>query len=148
MNLRGVVNIPGATLTAGTTYNVACGVAPADQRIAITGFGFFGTYNAAATAGLLQFCDAGTQGSGGTTLTIKHVIKDQTTPFQSSWIGMPSTAPSTIVPNDTRYVNAQLGLTELWGPDDWIEIGGGGFFIVQFTPQQTATYGGWLRINE
>ncbi len=148
MNLRGAVNIPSASLTASTTYNLACGAAPANQRIAITGFGFFGTFNAAGTAGLLQFARASSQGSSGTGLTTYPLDQDTTETFQSTWIGTPSTPPSSIVPFDSRFINPQLGLTELWGPDDYVYLKGGGFFVVQFTPAQTCNYGGWLRINE
>jgi hypothetical protein len=148
MNLRCVVNIPQASLNSGTTYNIACGSAPSNQRIAVSGFGYFGGFNAAATPGLWQFARASSQGSSGTALTIKTLDDDDTETPQSSWITQPSTPPSSIVVIDSRYVNPQLGLTELWDADNYIEIKGGGFFVVQFTPQQTTNYAGWLRIIE
>jgi hypothetical protein len=148
MNLRGVVNIASATLTSGTTYNLACCAAPANQRIAITGFGYFGGFNAAGAAGFLHFARATSQGSSGTTLTPLPLEDDEAETFQSSWLATPSSAPSAITILDTRFINPQLGLTELWGPDDYVMLKGGGFFVMQFIPQQTTNYGGWIRICE
>ncbi len=148
MNLRCVVNIPQASLNSGTTYNLACLAAPANQRIAITGFGLYGGYNAAATSGLLQFATATNQGSSGTAMTVKPLDNDDTETPQSSWITQPGTPPSSIVPVDSRLVNPQLGLTELWDADNYIIVKGGGFYVVQFTPAQTTNYAGWLRICE
>ena len=148
MNLRGVINIPSASLNSGTTYNILCGAAPAHQQIAITGFSFGGTFNEAATPGLLQFCTSASQGTSGTTFTPLPLVQQDTTTFQSTWIGTPSGAPSTIVALDSRVVNPQLSITELWGANDWYVIKGGGFFVVQFTPQQTTNYAGWFRILE
>ena len=149
MNLRGLINIASASLTASTTYNLVVCAAPSNQRIAITGFGFYGAYNAAATPGLLQFCKAANAGSSPTaTLTPFPLDPECTETFQSTWTTTPSTPPGTIVAADSRYVNPQLGLTELWDDSNFIMIKGGGFFVLQFTPGQTTNYTGWLRINE
>ena len=148
MNLRGMVNIAEASLTSGTTYNLLCCAAPSNQRIAIIGYKFFGKYNAAATPGLLQFCKAASQGSSGTTVTPLPKEPECTETFQSSWIATPSTPPSTIVAMTTEEVNPQLGVSDYVPLGEEIYVKGGGFFVLQFTPQVTTTYGGWLSINE
>lgn len=148
MNLYGVLNLPATSLTATTVYNVACGTAPAHQKIAITGFGWYGAYNAAGTPGLLSFCTATSGGSSGTTITPLPLDESDATTFQSTWLGYPSSAPSSIVIADSRYVNPQLGLTELWDERNWIVFKGGGFWLLQFTPAVTVSYAGWLRICE
>jgi len=148
MNLRGFCNFAQVSLTSGTTYNILVGSAPAQQRIAVTGFGIFGAYNAAATPGLLQFAKATSAGSGATTVTPLPLEPECTETFQSTWGTQPSGAPSGIVAFDSREVNPQLGLTEYFPQGDEIFIKGGGFFVLQFTPQVTTNYSGWLRINE
>ena len=149
MRLFGEIQIAPASLTASTTYNLACLAAPTNQRVGITGFGFFGNYNAAGTPGLLSFCTASSQGSSGTSLTPYPYLDPETSyTFQSSWLATPSSAPSSIVARASRYVNPQLGLTEFWDQDNWYICKGAGFLVVQFTPGQTATYGGWLRFGE
>jgi hypothetical protein len=148
MNLYGVLNLPATSLTASTTYNLACGTAPAHQKIAITGFGYYGAYNAAGTPGLLQMCTATSGGSSGTTITPAPLDQIDTTTFQSTWLSYPSGAPSAIAGYDSRYVNPQLGLTELWSENDWYIIKGGGFWVLQFTPAVTVSYAGWIRICE
>ncbi len=149
MLLRGQLNLPGGSLTSGTTYNLCCGTAPANQRIAVTGFGFFGAYNAAATPGLLQFGKATSGGVAGTAIVPLPLDPECTETFQSTWLNATGgTAPTSITVFDSRYVNPQLGLTELWDERNYIMIKGGGFFVLQFTPQQTTTYGGWVRIIE
>jgi hypothetical protein len=148
VNLKGVLNFAQISLTSGTTYNVFCGTAPSNQRIAITGFGFFGTLNAAGTPGLLQFCDATSGGSGGTTLTPRPLEPECTETFQSTWLSLPSTAPTSIVGKDSREVNPQMGLTEYFPMGDEWMLKGGGFFVLQFVCQATGNYSGWLRINE
>jgi hypothetical protein len=148
VNLRGFVNIAQGSLTSGTTYNLLVGAAPAQQRVAVTGFGIFGAYNAAATPGLLQFAKAASAGSGGTAVTPLPLEPECTETFQSTWATQPSSAPSSIVVFDSREVNPQLGLTEYFPLGDEIYIKGGGFFVIQFTPQVTCNYSGWIRINE
>ena len=148
MNLRGVILLTQTSLTGGTTYNLACCAAPSNQEIALTGFGYFGYYNAAGTPGKLTFNYASNQGSSGTALTPAPLIQQDTTTFRSSWISYPSAGPSITTQLDERAINPQLGLTELWSERDWIVVKAGGFFIVQFIPQQTVNYGGWLRILE
>ena len=148
MNLYGVLNLPETSLTAATTYNVACGTAPAHQKIAITGFGYYGAYNAAGTPGLLHFCRATSGGSSGTTITPLPTDDSDATTFQSTWLGYPGTPPSSITILDSREVNPQLGLTELWDEKNWYVMKGGGFWLLQFIPQVTVAYSGWLRICE
>jgi hypothetical protein len=147
MNLRGELNIAPASLTASTTYNLLCGESPAHQQIAITGFGYYGSASAAGASGLLQFATAANQGSSGTTIT-PGLLSGLAVTFQSSWISTPSTAPGTIVPYASRYVNPQTGLFEFWGSNDWFLMAPSTFWILQFTPGASGTYGGWLRIAE
>ena len=93
MRLFGEIQIAPASLTASTTYNLACLAAPTNQRVGITGFGFFGNYNAAGTPGLLSFCTASSQGSSGTSLTPYPYLDPETSyTFQSSWLATPSSA--------------------------------------------------------
>lgn len=148
MYLRGTVRIAQATFNGSTTYNLYCCAAPAHQQIAVTGFGIYGGYNNAGTPGLLEFCTASSQGTSGTTVTPIPLVQSITTTFQSSWITQPSGAPGTIAPFESRLVNPQTGISELWAQNDWYVIAGGGFFVVQFTPAQTTTYCMWLRIAE
>lgn len=148
MNLRGKVRFTQQSLTSGTTYNVFCGAAPSNQVIAIEAVGFFGYANAAQTPGLLTMCKASSQGSSGTTLTPMSTKGDYGETFQSSWISLPSTPPSSIVGIDDRGVNPQTGIADYFPGQLAYEIKGGGFFVVQFTPQWTGNYSGWLLIGE
>jgi len=148
MYLRGTARIAQASFTAGTTYNLLCCAAPAHQQVAVTGFGLYGTSNAAATPGLLEFATASSQGTSGTTVTPTSLVQAITTTFQSSWITQPSGAPGSIVPFESREVNPQGGISELWSQNDWYVIKDGGFFIVQWTPQFTGNYCAWMRIAE
>lgn len=148
MYLRGKVYYASASLTSGTTYNIFCGAAPANQRIAIEGFGWFGAANAAQTPGLLSFCWASSQGSSGTSLTPQPTDKDTAETFQSTWLATPSSAPTGITVIDERMVNPQIGLSEYFPGQLAYVMKGGGFFVMQFTPQWTGNYAGWLLIGE
>lgn len=148
MYLRGKIHFPSASLTSGTTYNIFCGAAPSNQRIAIEGFGWYGQANAAQTPGVLAMCTASSQGSAGTSLTPKPLDQDTAETFQSTWISQPGTPPSSIVEIDERMVNPQIGLSEYFPGQLAYVIKGGGFFVVQFTPQWTGNYNGWLLLAE
>jgi hypothetical protein len=148
MYLRGKIYFPSASLTSGTTYNIFCGAAPANQRIAIEGFGWYGAANAAQTPGLLSFARATSQGTTGTTITPGAGDQDTAETFQSSWISQPSGAPSGISVLDERMVNPQIGLSEYFPGQLAYVMKGGGFFVMQFTPQWTGNYTGWLLIAE
>lgn len=148
MNLRGKVNFPRQSLTATTTYNIICLAAPANQRVAVEGIAMFGEANSAQTPGLLALCKAASQGATGTALTPYPIDQDMTETFQTSIISLPSTAPSTIVVLDDRGVNPQIGITEYFPGTFAYQVKGGGFFVVQFTPQWTGNYWGWLLFGE
>ena len=148
MYLRGKIHFASASLTSGTTYNIFCGSAPANQRIAIEGFGWFGGANAAQMPGVLAMCRASSQGSSGTSLTPRTLDEDDTETFQSSWISQPGTPPSSIVEIDERMVNPQIGLESYFPGQLAYIMKGGGFFVVQFTPQWSGNYNGWLLLGE
>ena len=144
------VNIPQASLTSGTTYNLLAGTAPANQRIRIRGIKFFGTANSAQTPGLLQFCTASSGGSGGSTITPKgrDQLGETTETPQSTWLNAPSSAPSGIVAFNSAEVNPQSGIYESYPDPEGYFIKGGGYFVLQFTPQYTGNYAGTLTIEE
>lgn len=145
--LRGKVRFASQTLTASTTYNVFCGTAPTNQKIAIEGFGWFGAANAAQTPGILSFCRAASAGSAGTTLTPLPLDDQNTETFQSTWLSLPGTAPTSIAPIDERLINPQVGAEVYLLAVPYI-MRGAGFFVVQFTPGWTGNYDGFLLINE
>lgn len=147
MNLRGKVRNIQASLTAGTTYYLWVGTAPANQRIAVEAIALFGNANVASTPGLLQFCSASSAGTGGAALTPRPLEPECTETFQSTWVYNPS-APSSIAVMDDRSVNPQLGITEYFPQGQEYFVKGGGFFVVTFVPQWTGNYNGWLQINE
>jgi hypothetical protein len=68
--------------------------------------------------------------------------------FQGTYTYNPGTPPASIVVIDDRSVNPQLGLTEYFPQGQEYFIKGGGFFVVQFTPQWTGNYNGWFGVNE
>ena len=146
--LRGRVNIPQASLTSGTTYNLLVGAAPTNQRVVIEGFGLYGTANAAGTPGLLQFCRATSAGTSSTAVTPKPVEEECTETFQSTWGTQPTGAPTGISAVDSREVNPQFGLSENWLGGMEMTMKGGGFWVLQFTPQVTGNYSGWVQIQE
>lgn len=151
MYLRGTIRVAQATFNASTTYNLYAGTAPAHQQIAITGFGIYGGLNTAGGPGLLEFCTATSSGStsgGGSVVTPVSLVQEIATTFQSTWITQPGTAPTSIVAYESREVNPQGGVSELWSQNDWYVVKGGGFWVMQFTPQATTTYCAWLRIAE
>lgn len=146
--LGGQVNIAQASLTSGTTYNLLTGAAPANQRIKIRGFAIYGAAGSAQTPGLLSFCKAASAGTGGTAVTPLPDEPECTETFQSTWINQPSGAPSSIVTIDSREINPQTGIEAYLpqGQERWIK--GGGFWVLQFTPQWTGNYSGFLSIEE
>lgn len=148
MNLRGKIYFPSTSLTSGTTYQVWCGAAPANQRVSIEGFGFYGAANAAQTPGVLTFNRATSQGSSGTTRTPVALNQDQAETFQSTWISTPATPAGGLTEIDERMVNPQIGLSEYFPGPLAYEIKGGGFFVVTFTPQWTGNHNGWLLLSE
>lgn len=148
MYLRGKVRFSQQTLTSGTTYNIFCVAAPANQRVAIEGIGVFGYANAAQTPGLVSMCTATSQGSTGTSLTPKSIDGDDSETFQSSWLSLPSTPPSSIAVIDDRGVNPQIGLEVYFPGQLAYMVKGGGFFVVQFTPAWTGSYSAWVMIGE
>jgi hypothetical protein len=149
MNLRGKVRFPQTSLTAGTTYYLYVGTAPANQRIALEAYGIYGAAASAQTPGVLQFCTAASAGTTPTVLTPHPLEPECTETFQSVWGYNPTgSAPSTIVPFDDRSVNPQLGLTEYFPQGQEIFIKGGGFLVIQFIPGYTGNYNGWIQINE
>lgn len=147
MYLRGKVYYASASLTSGTTYNVFVCSAPANQRIAIEGFGWFGAANAAQTPGVLSFNIASTTGTGGSSLTPKPIDQDTVETFQSVW-KTGTTSPSITYEIDERMVNPQIGLSEYFPGQLSYVIKGGGIMVVQFTPQWTGNYNGWILLGE
>jgi hypothetical protein len=145
---RGYVNFAEASLTSGTTYNILAGTAPANQRILIEAFELYGKANAAQTPGLVQFCRATSGGSGGTAVTPTSQEQIVAATFQSTWITQPGTPPTGIVAYDSRELNPQLGLLVYFpqGQERYLEYGK--FIVIQFTPQFTGTYSGFLQIVE
>jgi hypothetical protein len=149
MNLRGKIRLVQASLTSGTTYYLFVIAAPAQQRIAIEAFGIFGNANAANTPGLLQFCSATSAGTSPTSTLTPHPLEPECTEtFQATYTYNPTGAPSAITVIDDRSVNPQLGITEYLPQGQEYFVKGGGFFVVQFVPQWTGNYNGWLQINE
>ena len=146
--LGGKVNIAQGSLTATTTYNLLVGAAPAQQRVKIRGFAIYGAAGSAQTPGLLQFCKASSAGSGGTSVTPLPDEPECTETFQSTWATQPSSAPSSIVAIDSREVNPQTGLEVYFPQGQEVYMKGGGFFVIQFTPQWTGNYSGFLSIEE
>ena len=146
--LGGQVNIAQVSLTSGTTYNLLVGSAPTNQRIKIRGVEIYGAAGTAQTPGLLQFCKASSAGSGGTSVTPLPDEPECTETFQSTWSTQPSSAPSSIVGIDSREVNPQTGVPIYFPQGQERYIKGGGFFVLQFTPQWTGNYSGFLSIEE
>ena len=142
------VNIPSTSLNAGTTYNLLAGTAPANQRIRIRGLEMYGTANSAQTPGLVQFATATSGGSGGTTITPKPREGENNETPQSTWLNLPSTAPTGISAYNSSGVNPQIGLIKSFPDPEGYFIKGGGYWVLQFTPQYTGNYYGMLEIEE
>lgn len=147
MNLRGKVYFPSTSLTASTTYNIFVGSAPANQRIAVEAFGFYGNANAAQTPGVLSFCRATGAGTGGSSATPLPIDEDDTETFQSTW-NTGATSPTGVSIIDERMVNPQIGLSEYFPGQLSYVLKGSGIFVLQFTPGFTCNYNGWILIAE
>jgi hypothetical protein len=143
------VNIPQASYTSGTTYNIICGAAPANQRVRIRSLKFAGAANSAQTPGLLQFCSATSGGvTGNPAVTPKPREGENTETPQSTWLALPTTAPTAITPYNSMEVNPQIGIYESYPDPEGYFIKGGGFWCLQFTSGWTGNYAGTLTIEE
>ena len=147
--IGGIIRFAQANLNSGTTYYLFVGAAPATQEVCVTGFGLYGFYNAAATPGLVQFCRGSSAGSSGSSLAPEPLREAEGSgyTFQSTWKYNP-TSPTVSITLGDWGLNPQLAITELWNQNDYIWIKPSGILIVQFTPQQTCNYSGWMRIAE
>lgn len=147
MYLRGKVHYPSQSLTSGTTYNVFQCVAPTNQRITVEGFGWYGAANAAQTPGVLSFNRASVAGTGGTSATPASIDEDDAETFQSTW-KINVSSPTLGLEIDERMVNPQIGLSEYFPGQLSYMLKGGGILVVQFTPQWTGSYNGWILFGE
>jgi hypothetical protein len=146
--LVGEIPIAPYAVTGGTSYQILQIVAPAHQKVLISGFYLGNNYNTNGTPGLLSFAFAGTGGSGGTSVTPVSVKQDDTETFQSGCqVGLSTLATSLSIFR-YMYINPQISPAEYLPLFDEISLKGGGIFVATFTPQITGNTSGWFRIVE
>jgi hypothetical protein len=147
-NLIGEIPLAPASITAGTTYQLWQVIAPAYQRVVISGWFVGNDYNTNGTPGQLTLAFAGTAGSGGTAATPVAADQDCTETFQSSCETMLGTLATSLTTIRTEYINPQINVPQYLPLFEEIKLKGGGIFIVQFLPQVAGHVAGWLRIGE
>jgi hypothetical protein len=143
------VNIPQASLTAGSAQVVGYLTAPSNQRVKLKAFGFFfdGTTNS-ATPVEIKLCRPTALGTLTSATTAQPTEQGFTETIQSQY-GVSATAQPTIANvYKTNTVHPQLGYEYIAPLGEEEQLKGGQTWVASATAQAAVNIRGYFRVEE